>query len=84
MMQSLSSAVLLLAFVPWLLHVSDAARLISTVVHRDPVLIINKPTKLDIEVLDSFGDVVPWADLLMVHQRKVHVYAIHQVHFHPT
>lgn len=79
-MQSLRSAVLLLALAPFLLHVSDGRRLINTVLHNDPVLIANEPTKLDIEVRDSFGDVVPWGDLLLVHQRKIHVYAIHQVH----
>ena len=78
-MQSLRSLVQL-ALLPFLLHAAYSRRLISTVIHRDPVLIANKPTKLDIEVLDSFGDVVPWGDLLLSHQRKVHVYAIHQVH----
>lgn len=61
---------------------AEGDRLISTVLHRDRVVTANKPAKLDIEVLDSFGDVVPWGDLLKVHQRKMHVYAIHQVWLH--
>ena len=78
-MQGLRSVVLL-ALASFLVHASDGRRLIRTVIHRDAQLLVNQPTKLDIEVVDSFGDVVPWGDLLLVHQRRVHVYAIHQVH----
>jgi hypothetical protein len=72
-------ALLALALFIFLVSPAFADRRMWTVVHSDPTIYAGEKSKLDLEVMDSFGDPVPWGDLMLHHERKIHIYAVHQV-----
>lgn len=58
---------------------ASANRRVSTALHTDPSILVNERSKLDLEVIDSFGEPIPWRDLVLHHERKIHIYVVHQV-----